>query len=87
LADGTEVRLDTTSIPDQLVVSSSLDLINNINASTGSYFDFYLNFGNNDLIIAVNALLDTSSIDNPTVLIKLYEPLPPQFVVNTPCWV
>ena len=86
-ADGTEVRLDTTSIPDQLVVSSSLDLINNINASTGSYFDFYLNFGNNDLIIAVNALLDTSSIDNPTVLIKLYEPLPPQFVVNTPCWV
>ena len=85
--DRTEVRLDTTSIPDTLVVSSSLDLINNINTSTGSYFDFYLNFNDNNLIIAVNALLDTSSIDNPTVLIKLYEPLPPQFTINTSCWV
>jgi hypothetical protein len=86
-ADSTEIRLDTTSIPNNLVISSSQELINNINNSTGSYYDFYLNFGNNDLIIAVNALLDTSSIDNPTVLIKLYEPLPSQFVVNSQCWV
>ena len=29
--DRTEVRLDTTSIPNELVISSSLELINNIN--------------------------------------------------------
>ena len=85
--DRTEVRLDTTSIPNELVISSSLELINNINNSTGSYYDFYLDFGNNDLVIAVNALLDTSSIDNPTVLIKLYEPLPSQFNLKSQCWV
>jgi hypothetical protein len=45
--------------------------------ATGSYYDFYLNFGDNQLVIANNILLDTSSIDNPTVLIKLYEALPP----------
>lgn len=86
-SDRTEVRLNTTSIPNDLVINSSLELINDITNSTGSYYDFYLNFGNNDLIIAVNALLDTSSIDNPTVLIKLYEPLPQQFNINSQCWV
>jgi len=85
--DRTEIRLDTTSIPNELVVSSSLELTSKIDNSTGSYYDFYLNFGNNDLVIAVNALLDNSNTDNPTVLIKLYEPLPPQFNINTQTWV
>ena len=86
-SDRTEVRLDTTAIPNALVVSSATELINNITNSTGSYYDFYLNFGNNDLVIAVNALLDTTDVNNPTVLIKLYEPLPSQFDVNSQCWV
>lgn len=85
-SDRTEIRLDTTSIPDTLVVSSSLELINNINNSTGSYYDFYLDFGDNNLVIAVNALLDTTVPNNPTVLIKLYEPLPVQFDINSQCW-
>jgi len=84
--DRTEIRLDTTSIPNDLVISSSQELIFNIQNSTGSYFDFYLNFGNNELVIANNALLDTSSINNPTILIKLYEALPEQFTLNTQCW-
>ena len=86
-SDRTEIRLDTTDIPNALVISSSLELTNDITNSTGSYFDFYLNFGNNDLVIAVNALLDTTDTNNPTVLIKLYEPLPSQFDVNSQCWV
>ena len=85
-SDGTEVRLDTTSIPDILVVSSSLELISNITNSTGSYYDFYLDFGNNNLVIAVNALLDNTDPNNPTVLIKLYEPLPAQFTLQSQVW-
>jgi hypothetical protein len=85
--DRTEVRLDTTSIPDFLVISSSIELTNNIANATGSYYDFYLNFGDNALIIANNVLLDTSSITNPTVLVKLYEALPQQFDINSQCWV
>jgi hypothetical protein len=86
-SDRTEVRLDTTSIPNTLVISSSLELINDITNSTGSYYDFYLDFGNNDLVIAVNALLDTTDPTNPTVLIKLYEPLPSQFDLQSQLWV
>jgi hypothetical protein len=85
--DRTEIRLDTTDIPNDVVITSSLDFINNINNATGSYYDFYVNFDNNNLLIGVNALLDTSSIDNPTVLIKLYEPLPQEFDINSQCWV
>jgi hypothetical protein len=84
--DRTEIRLDTTQIPNNLVISSSLELISDIQNSTGSYYDFYLDFSSNNLIIAVNALLDTSSVDDPTVLIKLYEPLPSEFDIKTECW-
>jgi len=86
-SDRTEVRLDTTSIPNALVISSSLELISNIQNTTGSYYDFYLDFGDNNLVIAVNALLDTTDTNNPTVLIKLYEPLPQQFTTTSQCWV
>jgi hypothetical protein len=85
--DRTEIRLDTTSIPNELVISSSLELVNNINNSTGSYYDFYLDFGNNQLVIANNAQLDTSDLNNPTVLIKLYEALPLEFTLKSELWV
>ena len=84
--DRTEIRLDTTTIPNALVISSSLELLDSINNATGSYYDFYLDFGSNELIIANNILLDTTSATNPTILIKLYEPLPVQFNIKTECW-
>ena len=83
----TEIRLDTTTIPNFSVISSSLELINDITTSTGSYYDFYLDFGSNQLVIANNILLDNSNVNNPTVLIKLYDPLPPEFNINSQCWV
>ena len=84
--DRTEIRLDTTTIPNALVISSSLELLDSINNATGSYYDFYLDFGSNELIIANNILLDITTTTNPTVLIKLYEPLPVQFNIKTECW-
>ena len=86
-SDRTEIRLDTTSIPNELVISSSLELVNNINNSTGSYYDFYLDFGNNQLVIANNAQLDNSNVNNPTILIKLYEALPLEFTLKSELWV
>jgi hypothetical protein len=86
-ADRTEVRLDTTAIPNALVISSTTELINDINSTSADYYDFYLDFGDNELVIALNALLDTTDPNNPTVLIKLYEPLPQQFDINSQLWV
>ena len=87
-SDRTEIRLDTTKIPNDVLITSSLELINDINNSKPSYYDFYLNFGNNQLVIANNALLDNpSGSTNPTVLIKLYEALPQQFTLKNELWV
>ena len=84
--DRTEIRLDTTTISNADVIFSTNEFIN-YRASSSVFVDFYLDFGNNDLVIANNILLDPIDPTNPTILIKLYEPLPQQFDVNSQCWV
>jgi hypothetical protein len=86
-SDRTEIRLNTTQIPNIDVVSSSLDLQTQISQSFGGYKDFYLDFGSNQLIIANNVLLDNSNPNDPTVLIKLYDSLPLDFGLQSQCWV
>ena len=84
--DRTEVRLDTTTISNADVITSTTDFIN-YRISSSIFVDFYLDFGNNNLVIANNILLDPTDPLNPTVLIKLYEPLPQDFDINSQCWV
>ncbi len=78
-SDRTEIRLSSNLIVGlkeayETFVSSS---------NTVSYYkDFYLNFGDNNLIIANNVLLDGLDL-----LIKLYEPLSNQFDIKTELWV
>jgi hypothetical protein len=85
-SDRTELRLNTTTISSidivDLTNQLSQDILNN-----NYYQDFYLNFGNNKLVIAVNIALDNTDPNDPTVLIKLYEPLPLEFNVKSTCWV
>jgi hypothetical protein len=85
--DRTEVRLNTTQISNLDLISNANALINQIQSNPGVYFDFFLNFGDNQLIIANNMLLDNSNLEDPTVLIKLYEPLPINFILKDECWV
>ena len=84
--DRTELRLDSNTISNLDIITGTNLFIDEINL-TQYKLDFYLNFGSNNLVIANNILLDTSSIDDPTVLIKLYEPLPQQFGLKDECWV
>ena len=84
--DRTELRLDSNVISNLDIITSTALFTEEINLTTYK-LDFYLNFGANNLVIANNILLDTSSIDDPTVLIKLYEPLPQQFGLKDELWV
>ena len=86
-SDRTEVRLNTTVIPNVEVITSVGNFIN-YRDSNGLFIDFYLDFGDNNLIIANNILLDVDTNPNdPTVLIKLYEPLPNNFNIQSQCWI
>jgi hypothetical protein len=86
-SDRTEVRLNTTQISNLDLISGASSLINQIQSNPGVYFDFFLNFGDNQLVIANNMLLDTSNPEDPTVLVKLYEPLPINFTLKDELWV
>ena len=86
-SDRTELRLNTTRISNDVLVFEANRLINEIEFSQGTYPDFYLNFGDDKLIIANNILLDDSNVNDPTILIKLYESLPPEFDLKSELWV
>jgi hypothetical protein len=86
-SDRTELRLNTTQISNIDVTDLTIQLASDIANSTGTYLDFYLDFGDNKLVIANNIALDNTNPSDPTVLIKLYEPLPAEFTFNSQCWV
>jgi hypothetical protein len=86
-SDRTEIRLNTTTIPNAELIASTQNFID-YRSSSSVFIDFYLDFGNNNLIIANNILLDvTTTPADPTVLIKLYEPLPTTLDIQSQCWV
>ena len=79
-SDRTELRLTSNALDSQAIINGYNDFIAQNN--TENYFpDFYLNFGDNNLVIANNILLNSSSI-----LVKLYEPLSPQFDLKSQLW-
>jgi len=79
--DRTELRLSSNFISGSTILETYPEF--SAQLASSSYFDgFYLNFGDNKIVIAVN-----SQLDGTDVLIKLYEALPEQFVVKSTCWV
>ena len=85
-SDRTEIRLDSTVISNELIISSGLEFIE-YRDTTEYFVDFLLNFGNNQQIIANNLELDAEDLSNPTLLIKLYEALPSEFDLKSLCFV
>ena len=71
---------------------SNTDILNGYNqyqayaAGLNYYNDFYLNFGNNNHIIAVNVAYTEDDL-GAYLLIKLYEPLPSDFDLKDQLWI
>jgi hypothetical protein len=84
-SDRTEIRLKSNFIGnDSLQISYDTF---KAEIEKDNYFDeFYLDFGNNQLVLAVNILLDTSN-SQYSLLIKLYESLPSQFQLKSETFV
>ena len=85
-SDRKEIRLNSTAISNEDIEASTNKFISYRNQQ--SYFvDFYLNFGQNDLVIANNIKLDIINENEYSAIIKLYEPLPTNFGLKSECWV
>lgn len=85
-SDRTEIRISSNNI-DGLAIKEGYNTFISSSTTTDYFTDFYLNFGNNDLVISNNILLDESDPTHISILIKLYEPLPLQFDIKTELWV
>lgn len=77
-----EVRLNSTDISSEELISRVNEFSSSLANESEGFGDFYLNFGDNDLFIANNILVDTGSA-TPSFLVHLYEPLPGGVEVNT----
>jgi hypothetical protein len=84
--DRTEIRLDSTTLSNLDIVEKTNQFIQE-RENSNYFLDFYLNFGENQLAIANNIVLDNQDPTNPTILVKLYEALPEQFDINSTLWV
>lgn len=83
--DRTEIRLNSNFISNQDIESSVAELV--LKLDSQDYFDeFYLNFGENNYAICVNLELDKSK-EQYSILIKLYESLPPQYSLKEETYV
>jgi hypothetical protein len=85
-SDRTELRLDSTVLSPQDIVEFTNNFIQK-RESSEYFFDFYLNLGDNVKLISNNILLDNEDPSDPTILIKLYEPLPLNINLNSTLWV
>ena len=86
-ADRTELRLASNILSNEQIADSTNTFIQELNSSP-FFEDFYLNFGNNNLVTGLKIALDDE--DNPdqfSVIVKLYEALPPQFTLKDSVWV
>ena len=76
-SDRTELRLRSNFIPNDTVEETFLQLQAELNTPF-TFDEFYLNFGNNQYQVCVNLQLDKST-EQYSVLIKLFDALPPEF--------
>jgi len=84
--DRTEIRISTNDISYNALGTSYFNYLVAKQAKS-FYSDFLLNFGNNNTVIGVNSLLDTSNEAEPSLFIKLYEPLPAGYNLKDTLWV
>ena len=75
----TEIILKQTNPLDTLIYNS-------IQFALDKDGYFYLNFGNNKLLLCTNYTEDTDPT-SPGVLIKLLKPIPEEFSLNSKCWI
>ena len=85
-SDRTEIRLDSNVIANELIISSSNAFIQ-FREEADYFVDFYLNFGQNQTLIANNIKLEVEEGIDPTILIKLYDPLPDIIAEKDELWV
>ena len=82
----TEIAIKTNNLTNEALKNVVDEFINTRNSK--SYFDeFYFNIGSNREFTCINIQLDESDSNSYKVLLKLYNPLPPDVQIKTQGWI
>jgi len=84
-SDRTELKLYSNTILSN-TITTDYNNYASFKANNPYFTDYKLNFGDNNLIIAVNFLTQVEN-NNLVLLVKLYEPLPLQFDIKSELWI
>ena len=76
--DRTEIALKSNVISSSQIKDGFVSLTDKL-SNSNNFDEFYISFFNNEYQIAVNIILKDEEENSISVLIKLYEPLPPQY--------
>ena len=76
--DRTEIALKSNVISTSQIKDGFVSLTDKL-SNSNNFDEFYISFFNNEYQIAVNIILKDEEEKSISVLIKLYEPLPPQY--------
>tara|TARA_R110002020_G_scaffold152919_2_gene331988 strand:- start:5595 stop:10961 length:5367 start_codon:yes stop_codon:yes gene_type:complete len=85
-SDRTEIKITTNDLSFDAVGTSYFNYIASQQGKS-FYSDLILNFGNNQTLIGVNTLLDTANELEPSIFVKLYEPLPSNYNLKDTLWI
>ncbi len=85
-SDRTEIRLDSSILTDIELINQTEDFIDDREDSP-YFLDFFLDFGDNQLIISNNIKIVDENTPDPSILVKLYEPLPVDFLIKDQVWI
>jgi len=83
--DRKEIKIINPNIDYLDLQKQFIDYISIKNTNT-FYYDFEINFGDNNKYIGVNIALDNTNTIEPGLYIKLYEPLPTDFNPKDTLW-
>jgi hypothetical protein len=82
-ADRTEIKLASSIESNDVFYANTVNYITLVQ-SRDYFIEFYLNFGNNNLIPALSIAAEQDIIGNSYAIIKLLDPLPQNYTINSP---
>jgi len=81
--DRLEIKVSSTTESEDLIYSNAISYIDLV-SNRGFFIEFYLDFGNNNLIPASSLAIERDVNNNTSILIKLFDALPSNIALNTP---
>lgn len=81
-----EIKLSSQTIPG-FSIQAGVNSYQSYIQTKNYYSDFYINFGSNNLYLAVNAAYVEENDGAGYLLIKLYQPLPSEYDLKSPLWI